>query len=68
MFKKVINDPHVFNGKPILEGTLISVSFILWLLACGKSITEIITEYPDLSEEDIKTCLRYAAVTLKNAG
>lgn len=39
----------------------IPVSLIINLVAYGKTVLEIIEEYPDLDEEDIKQCLEYAA-------
>lgn len=48
-------------GKPILKGTRISVYDVLNWLANGMSINEIISDYPELSEIQIKACLAYAA-------
>ncbi|MCU0351933.1 MAG: DUF433 domain-containing protein [Flavobacterium sp.] len=48
-------------GKPILKGTRISVYDVLNWLANGMSINEIILDYPELSEIQIKACLAYAA-------
>lgn len=48
-------------GKPIVKGTRISVYDILNWLANGKSIEEIVFDFPELSVDDIKSCLAYAA-------
>jgi uncharacterized protein (DUF433 family) len=48
-------------GKPILKGTRISVYDVLNWLANGMSINEIILDFPELSEIQIKACLAYAA-------
>lgn len=48
-------------GKPILIGTRISVYDVLNWLANGMSINEIISDFPELSEVQIKACLAYAA-------
>jgi uncharacterized protein (DUF433 family) len=48
-------------GKPILIGTRISVYDVLSWLAEGMSMKEIISDFPELTEEQIKACLSYAA-------
>ena len=48
-------------GKPIVKGTRISVYDILNWLANGKCIEEIVFDFPELSVDDIKSCLAYAA-------
>ena len=56
----------ILGGKPIISGTRISVDFILELLASGVTEKEILTDYPQLSNEAISACLYYAAHALKN--
>lgn len=58
--------PRILGGKPVIEGTRISVELILDLLASGVSEEEIIEDYPHLSREDIHACLRYAARCHRN--
>jgi uncharacterized protein (DUF433 family) len=54
-------DPDVCHGKPRVAGTRIPVETILGLLADGLTPREILTKcYPDLTEEDILACIRYA--------
>ena len=48
-------------GKPIIIGTRITVFDVLNWLANGMSITEIIEDFPELNENQIKACLAYAA-------
>lgn len=48
-------------GKPILIGTRISVYDVLSWLAEGMSMKEIILDFPELTEDQIKACLSYAA-------
>ena len=54
-------DPEVRFGKPCIRGMRISVSDILGWLASGMTELEILTDYPDLTAEDIKAALSYAA-------
>ncbi len=57
---RIILDPSVLDGKPIIRGTRISVDLVLELLASGWNESVILNEYPGLVHEDILACLRYA--------
>ena len=63
---RIIANPGILGGKPIVEGTRLSVEHILGLLASGMSNQEIIADYPDLTEESIRAVLAYAAKALRN--
>ena len=63
---RIIADPEILGGKPVVEGTRLSVEHILGLLASGMSNQEIIADYPDLTEESIRAVLAYAARALQN--
>jgi uncharacterized protein (DUF433 family) len=54
-------NPEKRFGKPILTGTRISVYDVLSWLAEGMSMGDIISDFPELSEDQIKACLAYAA-------
>ena len=56
----IISTSDVLRGKPRIRGTRIPVSLILGYLASRKTITDILTEFPDLTEEQIYACLDYA--------
>ena len=56
----IVSTPDVLKGKPRINGTRIPVSLILGYLAAGSSPKDIITEFPDLSEDHIFACLDYA--------
>ena len=58
---RIVANPGILGGKPIVEGTRLSVEHILGLLACGMSHAEIIADYPDLTEESIRAVHAYAA-------
>jgi len=53
-------DPRVCNGKPVIKGTRIPVSVILELVAAGVSWVEVLSDYPELKQEDIQAALFYA--------
>ena len=63
---RIIANPEILGGKPVIEGTRISVEHVLGLLANGMTNEEIIAEYPILSEESIRAVLAYAARALRN--
>ncbi len=58
--ERIVVDPAVLVGKPVIKGTRLAVEFILELLAQGWSEPEIIRNYPGLAREDIQACLGYA--------
>jgi uncharacterized protein (DUF433 family) len=62
---RIILDPDILVGKPIIRGTRLAVEFIIDLLAQGWSTDEILRNYPGISLEDIQACLSYASAVLK---
>lgn len=54
---RIIVDPEILAGKPVVRGTRLAVEFILELLAAGRTEQEIIDDYPGLTREDILACL-----------
>ena len=63
--ERIIVDPKILVGKPVIKGTRLAVEFIIELLAQGWAESEILRNYPRLTHEDITACLKYAASTLK---
>lgn len=61
VFNRITFDPQIMGGQACIRGMRIPVSLVLNLLANGMTNTEIIKEYPDLTAEDIKESLQYAA-------
>jgi uncharacterized protein (DUF433 family) len=64
MTERIIINPDILVGKPIIKGTRLSVEFIIGLLAQGWSEQEILRNY-NLTHEDVQACLQYAAITLQ---
>jgi uncharacterized protein (DUF433 family) len=54
-------EPGKRGGRPIIRGMRIAVADVLGWLAAGMSHEEILSDYPELTEEDIRACLGYAA-------
>lgn len=54
-------EPGKRSGKPCIRGMRITVSDVLEYLAAGMSPEEILADFPDLTNEDIRACLAFAA-------
>jgi uncharacterized protein (DUF433 family) len=63
--ERIVIDPRVLVGKPVIRGTRLAVEFIIDLLAQGWPEEEILANYPGLTREDILACLAYASATLR---
>ena len=61
LLQRISIDPNVCFGKPCIRGTRIWVSLLLDFLAGGMSHAEILAEYPQLKEEDIRAAIAYGA-------
>lgn len=62
MYQKYITlNPNVRSGKPTIRGLRYTVYDILSYLAAGMTINEILDDFPDLTEDDIRACLSFAA-------
>jgi uncharacterized protein (DUF433 family) len=66
MFDRIVSDPDILGGKPIVRGTRISVEFILELVASGGSVADIVRNYPFLTEPDVREAILFAAGSLRN--
>ena len=58
---RIAVDPTVRFGKPCVRGTRISVGDVLGYLAGGMSNAQLLAGFPQLTDEDIRACLAYAA-------
>ena len=58
---RIIVDPDVLVGKPTIRGLRISVEQILKALAAGVTTQDLLQDYPELEEDDIKASLLYAS-------
>jgi uncharacterized protein (DUF433 family) len=57
---RVVLDPKVLAGKPVIAGTRLSVEFVIGLMASGWSEADILANYPGVTHDDIIACLAYA--------
>ncbi len=63
---RIVTDPAVLVGKPIVRGTRLSVEFLVGVLAEGWTVEQVLKNYPQLTADDIQAALHYAAGVLKN--
>ena len=54
-------EPDKRSGQPCIRGLRVTVRDVLEYLAAGMSVEEILTDFPDLTAEDIRACLAFAA-------
>lgn len=66
MFARIVSNPAILGGKPVIKGTRISVELILEWMASGASRDEIVARHPHLSAEDVEQALAFAASSFKN--
>jgi len=64
---RIVIDPKVMVGKPVIRGTRLSVQYITGLLAHGATVEEILKEYNDLTREDILACLLFATEAMEDS-
>ena len=64
MNDRVVTDPQVCAGKPVIHGTRIMVRNILGMVAGGYTPQRIVEAYPELSLEDVSAALEYAAAVV----
>jgi uncharacterized protein (DUF433 family) len=62
---RIVIDPAVLTGKPVVRGTRLAVEFVVGLLAQGWSEADVLGNYPGLTREDVLACLRYAQERLQ---
>ena len=64
VFERISVDHRVMGGVPCIRGTRIPVATVLGMLADGSTAEEILADFPQLSIEDVRAALRYAAASV----
>jgi uncharacterized protein (DUF433 family) len=62
---RIVADPEILVGKPVIKGTRLAVEFIIDLLAQGWTETDVLRNYPGVTRQDIQACLAYASTVLR---
>jgi uncharacterized protein (DUF433 family) len=63
---RIIANPDVLVGKPVIKGTRISVELVMNLLTAGYTPTQVTEQYDHLTVEDIHACLAYATEVIRS--
>jgi uncharacterized protein (DUF433 family) len=63
--ERIIQDPDILVGKPVVKGTRIPVELVLLKLAHNPDLDELFADYPRLSRDDVSACLEYAAALVR---
>jgi len=63
---RIIADPKVLVGKPVIKGTRIAVEFLMELLSEGWTHEQVLANYPQLKPDDIRAAHAYAAEVMKD--
>jgi len=65
---RIIRDPAIMVGKPVVRGTRIPVAVVVGYLAENPDLGALLAAYPRLTLEDVKACLAYARVQVERTG
>ena len=61
LLKRIITNPKIMLGKPVIKGTRLTVELIVEKVAYGETIENLKKDYPFITEDDIRAALLYAA-------
>jgi uncharacterized protein (DUF433 family) len=61
--ERIVRDPHVVGGEPVIKGTRVTLKTVLASLAEGANTEEILADFPTLSEEDVRAVIAFAATS-----
>jgi uncharacterized protein (DUF433 family) len=64
LLKRIVINPKIMLGKPVIKGTRLTAEIIVQKIAFGETIESIRRDYPFLTEDDIRAALLYAAKRL----
>ncbi|CAB4891538.1 unannotated protein [freshwater metagenome] len=60
--ERIVSDPSICHGQPVIRGLRYPVETILELVASGMSNAEVLADYPDLEHDDLLAALEYGAL------
>src|SRR6184192_1273594 len=61
--ERIVRDPQIVGGEPVLKGTRVTLKTVLASLAEGATTAEILADFPTLSEEDVRAAIAFAAAS-----
>jgi uncharacterized protein (DUF433 family) len=60
-FDRIVHNPQVMGGKPTIRGMRVTVGMVVGMIGAGRTIEQVLADYPYLEREDVLQALRYAA-------
>lgn len=66
MTDRIVIDPGICNGRPVVKGTRITVQTVVEFLGAGDSVDDVLEEYPSLTREDVNACLDWVSRLMGN--
>ena len=66
MAERIVINPEICNGRPVVRGTRITAQTVLEFLAAGDLVADVLEEHPTLKRADVQTCLNYAPRIMSN--
>jgi uncharacterized protein (DUF433 family) len=60
---RIIRDPAICGGQPVIKGTRVLVRVVLGYLANGETTATILSEFPSLTEDDVRAVIAFAAAS-----
>lgn len=60
-FDRIVHNPQVMGGKPTIRGMRVTVGVVVGMIGAGRTIEQVLADYPYLEREDVLQALRYAA-------
>jgi uncharacterized protein (DUF433 family) len=62
---RIVSDPEVMMGKPVVEGTRVTVETILEELGAGEAMEDVLAAHPRLTRDDVLAAMRFGAEALR---
>ncbi|GAK57664.1 hypothetical protein U27_04631 [Candidatus Vecturithrix granuli] len=66
LLTRIVVNPKMMVGKPVIKGTRLTIEYILGLFAHGATAAEILEEYEGLTYEDLQACFLFASKSLES--
>ena len=60
---RIVRDPQIVGGEPVLKGTRVTLRTVLSSLAEGATTAEILADFPTLTDEDVRAAIAFAATS-----
>ncbi len=62
LYKNIVSNPDICNGKPTIRGTRITVQSVMSFILAGDSDESVLKDYPRMTSEDLQTCKEFTSM------